>query len=1013
MDLLDVVVDSLESKWGDEDAFYGYQIGHEIDYQGHGIYDSDTYDNMVTVINTIRDHDTEHRIIAIGNTTDSRWTSTEQDSFRTHFFGPDSLSGPANIFMQEIYELHPNHDNETEVQEEFREIISGLGEIGDMVRTALNEDRKAEWHFIPNVADQWNDSCRVQFGRGPTYAELKAQVNLALSRGAKGVTYFLYTSSDPDTSIAANCIDDNYRYDGLVEHANPNRNKRGPHWNNVEMVNDTLRVLGDVLAPLTWEEAFPGSDIPAGRFVEAVGANDDSLEFGRFTDSDDNYRDYLLVFNKYDLWAGTTIQTVDITIDVDDLESSDNDRGMYVVTDEHSGNRQVHSTDSNGRFVLKDITLAAGAARLFKIEETASLSDTLSNEELWSGDIAVSGDVTVPSGATLTIEPGSTIQFAADSDDQSGPPYPGLCAIKVHGTLVTEGTSTNQITFESDATSPERGDWDGILFWDSSVDSLCRVNHAVIKHAKKGIFTSSATPAELNNNEISDCVYGIQGNMVSPTIQGNTLTDNLYGLYLYNTEQGTGIRDNTITDNATVGLYLSNCSVPIYGCTVNDNNKGVEIRAETTSTLDSCRVDSSTYWGIYAYGNNTDPVFENCRIAHNDTVGLRMYNETEPELDDPDHPNDFYSNGSYELFLKGDSRPWLDDAFSGLNDIVPTGSGYAVYIDQSANYDTLYARNNYWGSNSPSSSLFSPASYIIYSPVDTTENFIGAPKVVVDGVAVQLEQARALENAGQLRAASEVYREVVEDHPDHPKAPRALSRLYTTWRNSGQDMLAFSELARDLEQQAGTPEMLRKARAWKLRSLLNAGRIAEALEGYRGIAAPAPTSPEGGWARINIADVYHHYLFDIEAARAQYEAIAADFAGEEEGELARMALADLDGWVSMGPASPELVDYATQEELPLEEEPSGVVLEALPNPANPAMALRFTLPEAMQVELVIFNMLGQKVRTLVPFGPWLAGGHRVVWDGKNSQGRSVSTGVYVAKLLAGKQVKNRKVLILR
>ena len=478
--LLDVVVDSLESKWGDEDAFYGYQIGHESDYQGHGIYDSDTYDNMVTVINTIRDHDTEHRIIAIGNTTDSRWTSTEQDSFRTHFFGPDSLSVPANIFMQEIYELHPNHDNETEVQEEFREIISGLGEIGDMVRTALNEDRKAEWHFIPNVADQWNDSCRVQFRRGPTYAELKAQVNLALSRGAKGVTYFLYTSSDPDTSIAANCLDDNYRYDGLVEHTNPNRNKRDPHWNNVEMVNDTLRVLGDVLAPLTWEEAFPGSDIPTGRFVEAVGANDDSFEFGTFTDSDDNYRDYLLVVNKYDLWAGTTIQTVDITIDVDDLESSDNDRGMYVVTDEHSGNRQVHSTDSNGRFVLKDITLAAGAARLFKIEETASLSDTLSNEELWSGDIAVSGDVTVPSGATLTIEPGSTIQFAADSDDQSGPPYPGLCAIKVHGTLVTEGTSTNQITFESDATSPERGDWDGILFWDSSVDSLCRVNHAVI-----------------------------------------------------------------------------------------------------------------------------------------------------------------------------------------------------------------------------------------------------------------------------------------------------------------------------------------------------------------------------------------------------------------------------------------------------------------------------------------------------------------------------------------------------
>ncbi len=124
-----------------------------------------------------------------------------------------------------------------------------------------------------------------------------------------------------------------------------------------------------------------------------------------------------------------------------------------------------------------------------------------------------------------------------------------------------------------------------------------------------------------------------------------------------------------------------------------------------------------------------------------------------------------------------------------------------------------------------------------------------------------------------------------------------------------------------------------------------------------------------------------------------------------------MALADLEGWVSMGPSRPELVAYALEE--PSEEEPSGIVLEAAPNPANPAIAFRFTLPEAMPVELEIYNMLGQKVRTLVPFGPWLAGEHSVVWDGKNSQGRSVSTGVYVAKLRAGEQVKSRKLMIIR
>ena len=250
--------------------------------------------------------------------------------------------------------------------------------------------------------------------------------------------------------------------------------------------------------------------------------------------------------------------------------------------------------------------------------------------------------------------------------------------------------------------------------------------------------------------------------------------------------------------------------------------------------------------------------------------------------------------------------PQLDHATSGLNDIVTTNTltTYAVYMDQSASMKFVDARNNWWGS-APPQRIFSPADSIDYSNHSTGQNESGFPKLVVDGVQARLDAARQLERAGDLVEASAQYRALVEDELDHPVARRVLSRLYTTWRNSGQDMLAFSEFARDLEQRATTPDMRRDARAWKLRSLLDGGRIGEALEGYRAIAAPAPRSPEGGSARINIADVYHHYLFDIEAARAEYEAIAADFAGETEAELAQMALADLEGWASMGPASPQ------------------------------------------------------------------------------------------------------------
>ncbi len=203
--------------------------------------------------------------------------------------------------------------------------------------------------------------------------------------------------------------------------------------------------------------------------------------------------------------------------------------------------------------------------------------------------------------------------------------------------------------------------------------------------------------------------------------------------------------------------------------------------------------------------------------------------------------------------------------------------------------------------------------------------------------------------------------------------------------------------------------MRQEAREWKLRSLLDAGRIGEAVKGYRAVAAPAPTSPEGGSARLNLADIYHHYQGDLAAARTAYEAIAADFAGQAEAELAQMALADLQGW--RGSALPKRVTEVTTE--PSEAEPSEIVLEAVPNPANPAMVFRFRLPQAMPVELRIYNMLGQNVRTVVPLGQWLAGEHIVVWDGRDSQGRTVSSGVYVAKLRAGEQVNNKKLMILR
>lgn len=78
--------------------------------------------------------------------------------------------------------------------------------------------------------------------------------------------------------------------------------------------------------------------------------------------------------------------------------------------------------------------------------------------------------------------------------------------------------------------------------------------------------------------------------------------------------------------------------------------------------------------------------------------------------------------------------------------------------------------------------------------------------------------------------------------------------------------------------------------------------------------------------------------------------------------------------------------------------------------ANTTIA--FQLPVAESVTLEIYDVLGQKVRTLV-HGRRAAGFHRITWDGRSGAGRLVRNGVYFYRLTAGSFVQTRKLVVMR
>jgi flagellar hook assembly protein FlgD len=86
---------------------------------------------------------------------------------------------------------------------------------------------------------------------------------------------------------------------------------------------------------------------------------------------------------------------------------------------------------------------------------------------------------------------------------------------------------------------------------------------------------------------------------------------------------------------------------------------------------------------------------------------------------------------------------------------------------------------------------------------------------------------------------------------------------------------------------------------------------------------------------------------------------------------------------------------------------SSYSLQNYPNPFNPQTTITFfTAENAENAELVIYNIKGQKVKTLI-HEALPAGKHSVVWNGKNSNGKRVSSGVYFYKL----EMKKGKPLI--
>ena len=150
-------------------------------------------------------------------------------------------------------------------------------------------------------------------------------------------------------------------------------------------------------------------------------------------------------------------------------------------------------------------------------------------------------------------------------------------------------------------------------------------------------------------------------------------------------------------------------------------------------------------------------------------------------------------------------------------------------------------------------------------------------------------------------------------------------------------------------------------------------------------------------------------IASVPVVQTIYDWTAPDTPGS--GFVVQLRVTDAAGNQStaLAPGTVTILDpAATAPELPGRT----ALLGNHPNPFNPRTTIRYNLAEAGPVELTLYDVTGRLVRRLLA-ATLPAGGHEVIWEGTDGDGRAVTSGVYLLMMRAGRHVETERLVLVR
>ncbi len=342
----------------------------------------------------------------------------------------------------------------------------------------------------------------------------------------------------------------------------------------------------------------------------------------------------------------------------------------------------------------------------------------------WEGELYITGDVTIDSGAILTIQAGTDVIFMPNQDNQKGGVDTSRCEFIVEGNMSALGTASQPVSFASTSSGP--GSWYGIRVKNQG---WVVMENVTIKDGYCGVDFDSAQGGHITSCTIKhNQFYGIKACAVDDlTIASNTIYgNNAYGVYTQdcspyimgnnfpNPNQNCAIKvvgnspeKQAVISGNTIAMPVLECDIPREGDTT--ATTGIYIEDASAQIVDNHI--GGGYYGILGIGLDSTTVIKGSSEQKLDknVVGLALYTGSRPIVSG-NHIDSCRSIGvaCYQ------SCPLLGDSLipgTGNNSITPGSCSpqYAVYCEGVT--DTIKAEMNFWGGSPPDPAWF-------YGPVD-------------------------------------------------------------------------------------------------------------------------------------------------------------------------------------------------------------------------------------------------------------------------------------------------------